>query len=329
MRYGTLLALLCALLAGAGLALAQQETLTPKQALDRALDEERHSAAYLDALINKFGEKMPLNAIKEFKDKAEHALVTQYERFELTAPGNRWRGSGFNIPDDYAIACDIGEFMEVDTAATYLVLVGRVEDRGLRSLFTRLGQQSRGRQVNLYSRVSNAWRPLRDQDIDVDQEDQAKNAQAAADAFTARFNEALDSSLEAGEPVAAMNVCEVVAPRLAREVGDEFKVRMGRTSWRRTNQDNVGPLWTEWLADERPVTPKHAADKNRRLGSIFPIITTQSCLSCHGARDRIPEAVQQALDERFIGNEGFGFEEGDLRAWIWVESPPVSYEKKK
>jgi uncharacterized protein with PIN domain len=327
MRRPFLLASVLLVLAAVGGALAQQQTVSPLEALNQALDEERRGIAYIQAMMDKFGEKMPLTVVMENKRKKEQALVTQYGRFKLNAPGDRWKGSYFELSDDKTDAADMGEFIEVDTAALYIVLSQRVEDQGLKNLFTRLGSMSKS-QVNFLQRISHGWRPLRDQDIDVDQEDQAEHAQAAVSEAFSRFMSALQTQLAKGDPADAIAVCKEIAPRITREVSDEYKVQLGRTSWALRNPNNVGPLWTEWLVDDMPTTPKHAADKSGRLGSVFPIVVQDACLTCHGPRDRIPASVQQALDEFYINDEAVGFESGDLRGWFWVESPPVPAKPK-
>jgi hypothetical protein len=57
-----------------------------QQALDRAIDDERHAIAFYTAVMAKHGERRPFSNIINAERRHEAALLEQYERLGLDVP---------------------------------------------------------------------------------------------------------------------------------------------------------------------------------------------------------------------------------------------------
>ena len=143
---------------------------------------------------------------------------------------------------------------------------------------------------------------------------------AAKDDMMQQLLAALHTTLGEQGPAAAISVCRDEAPRIARTVGEEHGVRIGRTSHRLRNPDNQPPTWAEpWVAEGR-ATPVWLTDDNGRLCALLPIKLTTACVRCHGPLEQIDPDVRQALAANYPADEATGFEAGDLRGWFWMET---------
>ena len=73
----------------------------------------------------------------------------------------------------------------------------------------------------------------------------------AKDALAERLTARLTDAMTTAGPAAAVQVCSEVAQQLANEVGTEFRVRIGRTSFKLRNPKNVPPAWAAELVEQR------------------------------------------------------------------------------
>lgn len=124
-------------------------------------------------------------------------------------------------------------------------------------------------------------------------------------------------------PARAIDVCNLEASGITDQVGRQFNVRIGRTSFRLRNPENTPPDWAKQLnlvqnrVDEQVVLTKGTD----RLAVFTPIHLSKKCMACHGPKERIRDAVREALAQRYPRDEATGFTAGDLRGWFWVEVP--------
>ena len=122
---------------------------------------------------------------------------------------------------------------------------------------------------------------------------------------------------------AGVTVCREEAIPLTEAVAEEHQVRMGRFSERLRNPDNRAPEWAlsliEEAGDEAGSEALVATDDTLRR--VSPLHIAAPCLSCHGEKSGLPEEVQSALDRLYPDDQATGYEEGDLRGWVWVEVP--------
>ncbi len=132
----------------------------------------------------------------------------------------------------------------------------------------------------------------------------------------------LSSALSAG-PAAAVTVCQVEAPALAKDSAPAG-VRLGRASDRLRNPANHAPDWVQplladYLAGIVPRSPRSVMLGDGRRGYVEPIVIQSMCLTCHG--ERLSEDVQAQLDTLYPEDRATGYRVDELRGVFWVEFP--------
>jgi hypothetical protein len=117
----------------------------------------------------------------------------------------------------------------------------------------------------------------------------------------------------------AVTTCHDAAPQVTADVSREHNVRIGRTSFRIRNTDNTAPdwarLWVEGGSDEL----RWVQSDDGRWGELAPIRVSEPCLACHGLPESIAPDVRTAITTLYPNDQAFGFADGDLRGYIWVE----------
>lgn len=122
-------------------------------------------------------------------------------------------------------------------------------------------------------------------------------------------------------PAAAIDVCSQEALMITEQVGKTHGVTIGRTSFRLRNNQNAPPSWAAGLIQQRVEEPEFVNLPNGQLGALLPIRLQPKCLTCHGAKENIPEEVKQALAKTYPDDQATGFELDALRGWFWVQVP--------
>ncbi len=298
-----------------------------QEALDTAIDDERHAIAFYSAVMKTHGERRPFSNIIRAERRHEAALLQQYTRLGLTAPTDRWQDHAFDVPKAFADACDASAVAEVRNVKIYENLKDSVEDQQVLAVFENLRWASAERHLPAFRRHGNGWETLAKEtltDAQRRQHDAAMEAQQSM--FKALFSE-LSEAIRQDGAVNAIDVCATRAPMIAAEQSAKLGVRIGRTSWKLRNQDNKPPIWADLAIDDRPSDAISFADRSGRLGTLSPIRLAANCLQCHGAPDNLAPGVADALARRYPQDQATGFAEGDLRGWFWVEVPaPVEQE---
>jgi len=121
-------------------------------------------------------------------------------------------------------------------------------------------------------------------------------------------------------PVAAIRVCSEEAPEIARQVSADSSLTVSRTSLKVRNPDNAAnareravlELWRNKVEGGTPASALEpfASDSDDFLW-MKPIIAEPPCLMCHGSD--VPEAVADAIAERYPRDRATGYSAGDLR----------------
>jgi len=144
---------------------------------------------------------------------------------------------------------------------------------------------------------------------------QAKDA--LAERLTARLTQAMSNS----GPAAAIEVCSQEAPKIAAEVGQEFGVKIGRTSFKLRNPNNQPPAWAVNLVEQKMDTPHFQQLDDGATAAFLPIKLQPQCLACHGDPAALPAEISAALHTLYPDDTATGFAVGDLRGWFWIEVP--------
>ena len=171
-----------------------------------------------------------------------------------------------------------------------------------------------------------SWDEVREAELTAPQQAAVERGLEARDAMFTSLFDRLGEAMAEGGPAVAIEVCRDDAPRIGREVGEAHGVRIGRTSFKLRNQDNVPPSWVEPAVLARRETPGRFVAPDGTVGVIEPIRIMQTCLACHGPADQLAPGVAEAVAESYPADRAVGFAEGDLRGWFWIEVPPDAGE---
>ncbi len=172
------------------------------------------------------------------------------------------------------------------------------------------------------SPTATAWTPVAPADMSPEQKAEQARCVEAVKTLGKRLVGRLGTALDTGDPAAAVEVCRTEASKITAEVGQEYGLRIGRTSFRLRNPANAPPPWARPLVDERVAGPAWLAGPDGALAGLLPIRLKPECGMCHGPKEEIPEEVRSALAEHYPGDQATGFHPGDLRGWFWVETGP-------
>jgi len=170
-------------------------------------------------------------------------------------------------------------------------------------------------------KAPSAWTPVPETALTESQAGQKATALAARDALFERLMARLTAVVQADGPAAAIAVCQNEASGIAETVSREKGVRIGRTSDKRRNPNNLPPDWAVEPVSARPTEPTFFTHADGRFTALLPIRLKAQCLTCHGPRESIPVPVREALATRYPQDQAVGYAEGDLRGWFWVEVP--------
>lgn len=142
--------------------------------------------------------------------------------------------------------------------------------------------------------------------------------------------EELNRTLQSRGETAALKSCHLDAINVTQRIGRSSGIAVGRTSDRLRSPTNAPPAWAA------PIVARHAGASfvdvhgyvvdlgGGRIGVLQPIRMGRMCLGCHGPADRLSKGVRAELADRYPVDRAFGFHEGDLRGWFWVEMPPAA-----
>jgi hypothetical protein len=143
---------------------------------------------------------------------------------------------------------------------------------------------------------------------------------AAKEALFQRLSGRLQEVMTTRGPSDAIEVCRDEAPLIAKEVGAEKQVLIGRTSLKLRNPKNQPPHWAKQLVDNATDSATFVKLSNDHAAALLPIKLQSQCLTCHGPRDGIAKDVVNKLARHYPQDQATEFREGDLRGWFWVES---------
>jgi len=141
------------------------------------------------------------------------------------------------------------------------------------------------------------------------------------------FKKQLMGALKQGlqqSPAEAVDICHVQAPGIPENVAPEG-VELGRTSHKLRNPDNAPTDWQRELVQHyrqhEDRSPKSRTLDNGRVAYAEPIEVKPLCVTCHGPREQIPDAVRAKLDKQYPQDEATGFRVGDFRGIFWATWP--------
>ncbi len=145
-------------------------------------------------------------------------------------------------------------------------------------------------------------------------------ASKALKPFKMELMHTLQKTMQEEGPLAAIRVCSMEAPEIARQ-NERPGILMGRTSHKLRNPDNeprewVKPLLAHYVSMPEDTSSRVVDLENNRTGYVEPIHVKALCLACHGDP---PAAVATVIDSLYPADEATGFAESDFRGLFWVE----------
>ncbi len=166
------------------------------------------------------------------------------------------------------------------------------------------------------------WTPMITGDMSDTQKAQHELCLAASGAFASEMMGELMAALDSDDPATGITVCGANAPRIAADIGEDYGVKIGRTSRRLRNPANIPPHWAEQTVAKKAGEPTYLIGPNGEFGALLPIRLKAECQMCHGTPEEIDEVILSTLAEHYPDDAATGFSEGDLRGWFWIEAPP-------
>ncbi|HEY0635411.1 MAG TPA: DUF3365 domain-containing protein [Gammaproteobacteria bacterium] len=167
---------------------------------------------------------------------------------------------------------------------------------------------------------------------EADMKARAEKSKAAIGEFFGKLKGQLEAGMKQGGPVNAIQVCNTVAPALAKETSEKHKMSIARTSLKTRNPNNIPDEWETKVLNsfaERKAkgealdtmafaeVVESEGKKEYRFMKAIP--TGEVCLKCHG--ENIDPAVKAKLDALYPDDQARGYKLGDLRGAFTIRQP--------
>lgn len=160
--------------------------------------------------------------------------------------------------------------------------------------------------------------------------EQVDKARAAVAGLAEGLKARLGEALKAGGPVAAVQVCNTVAPGLAADAAKTTGLSVGRTALKVRNPENAPDEFEKRVlmefaakiaAGSDPAKLEHAEivdDGGSRMVRYMKAIPTaaEPCLVCHG--ETLAPDLKAEIDKLYPNDQATGFKAGDLRGAFTV-----------
>lgn len=166
---------------------------------------------------------------------------------------------------------------------------------------------------------------------DTDSADAAQGREIVK-SFAQTLKGRLTTAMSESGPVHAVDVCNVEAPRIAREHENAGEWSVARTSTKVRNPDNAPDQWERQVLEsfaERAAAGEELGamehietvdrDGRKELRYMKAIPMGEMCVACHGA-DLEPELAAR-IDALYPQDQARGFEPGELRGAFTLARP--------
>ena len=149
-----------------------------------------------------------------------------------------------------------------------------------------------------------------------------KSRQLTAD-YATQLQAALQQSMSAGGPVAAIGVCAELAPQIASDLSRASGAKVRRTSLRFRNPSNAPDAWEARALERLETTNTSEIFEPDAFGGaryVKAIPTAAICLACHG--ESLAPEIESELATAYPHDRARGFNPGDLRGAFSIYWPP-------
>lgn len=169
-----------------------------------------------------------------------------------------------------------------------------------------------------------------------DVKQRAAESKKVVQSFFQELKGELGKAMKAGGPLNAIEVCNKVAPGIAKAKSEETGWEVGRTSLKTRNPNNAPDEWeTKVLKqfEERAANGENPAEMGhfevveqdgkkvfRFMKAIgMPPLSKMPCLKCHGTE--IDPKVVAKLDELYPEDQARGYKPGMIRGAFTITQP--------
>lgn len=129
----------------------QSQDLNPK-ALQAALEDERHTEAFYQAVMDRHGAVRPFVHVIEAERRHQSALLAHFERLGIPVPANPWVSQKIAVPSTLDECYRKAAQAEVENVALYDHWLKVIQDPSLRETFERLRWASQERHLPAFRR---------------------------------------------------------------------------------------------------------------------------------------------------------------------------------
>lgn len=147
--------------------------------------------------------------------------------------------------------------------------------------------------------------------------------------FVATLLPTLQSALQAGGPLNAIDVCAIEAPKIAQQLSEESGWEVTRVSLKARNSSTAIPdAWETQIlnmfdqrqrAGESPATLNVAETVNGSFRYMQAQPTAPLCLTCHGSA--VSQEVRSAILAKYPNDLAIGYQTGEIRGAISLRKP--------
>jgi hypothetical protein len=167
-----------------------------------------------------------------------------------------------------------------------------------------------------------------------DAKKRAKESKAVVKQFFGQLKGELGKAMKTGGPIKAIEVCNTVAPAIAKEQSEKHGWKVGRTSLKTRNPGNAPDEW------ERKVLEKFESRvaKGKKAGAYYEVVEENGkkafrfmkaivmppmdkapCLKCHG--EKIDPKIAAKLDALYPQDMARGYKPGMVRGAFTITQP--------
>ncbi len=154
--------------------------------------------------------------------------------------------------------------------------------------------------------------------------------------FMGELKGELVKAIKAGGPIQAIEVCNKVAPSIAKAQSEKHGWEVGRTSLKLRNPNNAPDEWETMVlkkfeeraaAGESPAKMAHFEVVEQNGTKVFrfmkaigmPPLSKAPCLKCHG--ENIDAKVAAKLNELYPNDQARGYKPGQIRGAFTITQP--------
>ncbi len=158
------------------------------------------------------------------------------------------------------------------------------------------------------------------------------SSRAAVEELASYLKNELVKAIRTNGPASAISVCNVAAPKIAKDVSDKIGGRIARTALKLRNPKNAPDAWERKIleifikqieagADAKVLEHFEIVkdDGHSSFRYMKAIVTGKPCLTCHGSD--VAPALRSVIRDLYPEDKAIGFAPGSLRGAFTVTQP--------